>query len=146
MRDLSRAEGEAGAGVAADPGTEGAGGLHPGAGREADLGENAVGQGPGQSHDHEALERTGPDQVQSQNPGVRIVTSHVQGASQSDGQLPSRENDQLAKRNPNQGTGPEQNLHQKRSPNPSLNLEADLAHEYMYITLQTNPIMTFSLI
>ena len=49
MRDLSRAEGEAGAGVAADPGTEGAGGLHPGADHEADLGENAAGQGPGQN-------------------------------------------------------------------------------------------------
>ena len=141
MRDLSRAEGGAGVGVAADLGTEDAGGLHPGAGHEAEPGENAAGQGPGPSHDQEALGRTGPGQVQSQDPGVRIATSHVREASQSGGQLPSRENDQPAKRNPDQGTGPEQNLHQKRSPSP--NLEADLAHEYMYITLQTNPIMTF---
>ena len=141
MRDLSRAEGEAGAGVAADLGTGGAGGLHPGAGREADPGEDAAGHGLGLSHDQEALGRTGPDQVQSQDPGVRIATSHVREASQSGGQLPSRENDQPAKRNQDQGTGPEQNLHQKKS--PSLNRKVDLAHEYMYITLQTNPIMTF---
>ena len=146
MRDLSPAEGEAGAGVAVDHGTEGAGGLHQEADHEADPGEDAAGQGQGPSHDHEALGRTGPDQVQSQDPGVRIATSHVQEASQSDGQLPSRENDQPAKRNPDQGTGPEQNLHQKRSPIPSLNLEVDLAHKCLYITLQTNPIMTFSLI
>ena len=141
MRDLSRAEGGAGAGVAVDLGTEGAGGLQPGAGHEADPGGNAAGQGPGPSRDQEASERTGPDRVQSQGPGVRIATSHVREASQSGGQLPSPENDQPAKRNQDQGTGPEQNLHQKRSPSP--NLEADLAHEYMYITLQTNPIMTF---
>ena len=140
MRDLNRAEGGAGAGVAADLGTEGGGGLHPGADREADPGEDAAGQGQGPSQDHEALGRTGPDQVQSQDPEVRIATSHFREASQSGGQLPSRENDQRAKRNPDQGTGPEPNLHQKRSPSP--NREADLAHEYMYITLQTNPIMT----
>ena len=128
MRDLSRAGGGviAGVGAAVDPVTRGEGGLHQGAGRGASLGEDAVDQDPGPSHDPEVFGREDPDQAQSLDPGARIAISHVQEANPRDGQPPNQETDQPAKRSPE--TGPEPNLNQRRKKSPSLNLKVDLDH------------------